>query len=302
MWQTPWREDVKCVSPQSTVLRAIADANLGVFVVRDEKPRKRELLCERPGPPALAMSLGLVRSNHMPLQNSEAFALFQPLLDSGCLSIESICDWKGGWRVWMVFEILTYDQPEDLDALRPFLLFGHDPFTNYFKLSYLFVRTCSNGILTEGTFHNPGPSIPPEDDHPRRFSAGSDGACEEIKAHLNEATTTFRRMNRMLVTSEESDRYLLDVADRVSKFRRTAVSDDRLEKLYSECKDRLFRRDDHVESKTQGTLWAAYNSVINWVDREAKVLHDWERVKELWSSSIKDDALYEAILRMPRGE
>ena len=294
MWQPPWHDAVKSVRPNSSVQQAIADANLGVFSVRDSKPGKRELLCEHPESPASARSLGLIRSNHVPLQNNEAFALFQPLVDSGCLSIDSACDWKGGWRVWMVFRILKYETAADLDHLRPFLLFGHDPFTNYFKLSYLLVRAATNGILTEGTYHNPGPSIPPHDHLPRRFSSGHEKACEEIQDHLSGVISTFRRMNRLPISPHEADGYLLEVARRTQKFRRSGLSDGQVNQLHAECKERLSRRDVSVHDK-QTTLWTAYTTVIEWIDRESATLHGWERLKELWSSSIKDDALYVAL-------
>lgn len=111
----------------------------------------------------------------------------------------------------MIFDIPKYENADEQDSLRPFLLFGHSPLTSYFKLSYLFVRASTNGVLTEGTFHNPGPGIPPRDQLPRRFSAGNEKACEEIQAHLLGVKNAFKRMKQLSVSSDEADSYFLDM-------------------------------------------------------------------------------------------
>jgi hypothetical protein len=113
---------------------------------------------------------------------------------------------------------------------------------------------------------------------------------------------TFQRMNRLPVSSDQVDSYLLDIARRLPKpgerFRRIRLSDDQTSQLYSVCKEQLHRRSDRAGDQTPTSLWDAYNAVVEWVDREANALQGWERLRELWLSGIKDDALYEALMRI----
>lgn len=83
-------------------------------------------------------------------------------------------------------------------------------------------------------------------------------------------------MNRLPISSDQIDSYLLDIARRLPKpgerFRRTRLSDDQTSQLYSAFKEQLFRRDDRAGDQTQTTMWDAYNAVVEWVDREANAL------------------------------
>lgn len=296
----PWHDAVKVVGRGSTVNQAINDANLARFVVREPKPGKRELFSEDRGSSDSPVFLKELGRSIVPLQNSEAFALFQPLIDLGCLAIDSICEWKGGERVWMVFEVLNCGCLDLRDHLRPFLLFGHDPSTNYFRLSYLFVKASTGCVMTEGTFHNPEPKIP-HDQIPRKFSAGDEKACEAVRTHLLTVMTAFKQMSETQISSEEADRYLLDVAHYVfnpaAKFGRTLLSDSQISQFFRASKEQLSRQNDCAELETT-TVWDAYTTVIEWVDHEASALQGWERLSELWFSNIKDSALYLALKRI----
>lgn len=295
----PWHDGVKIVSRGSTVDQAIEDANLGRFVVRESQPGIRELYCEGQGSTAPAVFLKTLRRNIVPLQNNEAFALFQSLIDLGCLAIDSICEWKGSERIWMIFEVLNCRLLDDSEQFRPFLLFGHDPSRNYFKLSYFFTRASSKGVLTQGTFHNPEPKIP-HDRMPRRFSVDNEKACEMMRTHLLSVINAFKQMSETPFSSEQVDRYFLDMAHYFPKpgetFRRTHLSDVQIGQFYLHCKEQLSRQTDLAGR--EATLWDAYNAVIEWVDREGSALHGWERLSELWFSGIKDSALYVALKRM----
>lgn len=75
--------------------------------------------------------LGVVGREYTPLQNSEAFAPFDPMLAAGALEIESAASLAGGRRVFMLgrfCDALTVEAVGGADTILPYLLIstGHD--------------------------------------------------------------------------------------------------------------------------------------------------------------------------------
>ena len=74
--------------------------------------------------------MGVVGPNYHPLQNREAFAVFQPFLDSKILSLETGGSLRSGRRVWLLGKFTGLEVAEVVpgDEVKPYLLLstGHD--------------------------------------------------------------------------------------------------------------------------------------------------------------------------------
>ncbi len=69
--------------------------------------------------------LGIVGKDYKPLQNNDAFAWFQPFLDSGEAFLETAGSLKGGKRIWILARANT----------RPLIVSKKDEICNYILLS-----------------------------------------------------------------------------------------------------------------------------------------------------------------------
>lgn len=78
-------------------------------------------------------ALGAVKTKFKPLQNADAFAFFQPLVDDGICKIDTIGSFGKGQKVWMLAEIInsryTVVEGDDI-SLYLILINAHDGSTS----------------------------------------------------------------------------------------------------------------------------------------------------------------------------
>lgn len=94
--------------------------------------------------------LGVVGPKYEPLQNVDAFSVFEPLVDSGDLSLETAGSLKNGRRVWILGKINVDGQEiEKNDLVNPYVLLSnsHDG-TMAVRFGFTPVRVVCNNTLT----------------------------------------------------------------------------------------------------------------------------------------------------------
>lgn len=93
----------------------------------------------------------VVSSNYQVLQNSEAFEVFRPMVESGDITLETAGSLNNGRRVWILAKVTGAKDAEiqDGDIVKPFVLLSnsHDG-TQAVRFGFTPVRVVCNNTLT----------------------------------------------------------------------------------------------------------------------------------------------------------
>lgn len=92
--------------------------------------------------------LGVVGPSFVPLQNKDAFAWFQPLIDSGEVQLEAAGSLRAGRRVWVLGKVASETEIVPGDVVRQYVLLahGHDG-SLAIRLGFTSVRVvCANTL------------------------------------------------------------------------------------------------------------------------------------------------------------
>lgn len=221
--------------------------------------------------------LGVVGKGFVPLQNSEAFAWFQPLVDSGLVTIEAAGSLRGGRRVWVLAkvkglaaEVITGDPVEQYILLAH----GHDGSLSIRCGLTLTRVVCSNTL---------------------QGAISSDQSRLVAIAHRAHAKTALDGVREMMLAAQANFRDLFGKLVELSKrpcddatlatFARMVFSPEDTEKGAPRIVARvgeLFQagRGSDIPG-VRGTLWGAYNAITEFVTHEQGKTAD-ARVERAW--------------------
>jgi phage/plasmid-like protein (TIGR03299 family) len=253
---------------------------------------------------------GLVGPDYKPLQNSEAFAFFDPVVEAGAVHYETAGSLGNGERVWVLAKL---NGPESefaikgRDVVQKYLLLsnGHDGRTAV-QVRFTPVRVVCQNTLSWA------------------LSAGKD----LFKVYHDS------RMHRRLMTAQEHVKELLGYYDeieaRFQDFANFEMKGDRMqlymqgvfpeprrrggqtERSFEQAKQkvagfrhqasRLFEEGrGNKEPGIRGTLWAAYNGVTEFVDHQGSFKSAWQRMNTICFGDgevLKHRALDQAVTLM----
>ncbi len=168
--QTPWHGLGVVLNNPPTILEGLIAADLNWQVdalplfcqspVEHEGRRKAGGFKEVPSKAILRLDtkevLGVVGPNWTPLQNAEAFKVFEPLVESKDLLLETAGSLKNGRRVWILARI-NADGAEisNGDEVRPYVLLSnsHDG-TMAVRFGFTPVRVVCNNTLSAAEKEN----------------------------------------------------------------------------------------------------------------------------------------------------
>ena len=249
-------------------------------VVRLDRWNRDELLT--PG----GSVLGVVKEYYQPLQNSEAFEFFDPLIKAGSVTYETAGALGDGERVWVLAHL-----PEDMsvvkdDIVRRYLLLSnsHDGNSSV-QVKLTPIRVVCNNTLTMALRDGPALYIA----HRQGLRDQLESARELIAAvtrRYDGIADSFRRFAEIGLDERRLGRYLSTV---FPDPKRGVTPKDRYRQLKQKVlENRLWSKRFFEAGKgtdipgVSGTLWAAYNGVAEFVDHRDSGRPESQRLDSIW--------------------
>ncbi|MGA2904621.1 MAG: DUF932 domain-containing protein [Candidatus Korobacteraceae bacterium] len=233
-----------------------------------------------------ATVLGIVRSAYMPLQNREAFTFFDPIVGRNAAVYHTAGALGDGERVWILAKL-----PEDIrvigdDITHKYLLLSnsHDG-NSAVQIKFTPIRVVCENTLTLALSQGPTLRVSHTKDVQERLRQAAK-VLNTIKVRYTELEEVFQRMAVVQMDVSRLQHYLSRVfpdptrrADEV-RYQR-ALEQARTDRAGAE---ELFLKGRGNDQKgVAGSLWAAYNGVIEYVDylKYAKASDD-RQVQAIW--------------------
>lgn len=297
--QTPWHGLGKKIERVLTVEEAIREAGLDWEVALQP-------IYTAPGPNMELVEdaqlcyrldngkqLGTVGKRYRPLQNAEAFKVFQPLVESNEIALETAGSLNEGRKIWILGRInkdpLTIVGKAD-DVVERFVLLSnsHDG-TLAVRMGFTPIRVVCNNTLTFAITSDDSKLIRV------RHTTNMVKTLDELRETMNVANAEFEataEQYRLLATrdinSKDLDKYFRIVFDK--------------------AEDQVFRKEGKIIELfengrgndlpgVRGTYWAAYNAVTEYLSYEQGRSQE-KRLDNLWfgtSVNINQKALDTAL-------
>jgi phage/plasmid-like protein (TIGR03299 family) len=248
--------------------------------------------------------LGYVGPSYHVLQNRDAFGWFQPLIESGQVSLETAGSLRGGKRVW----VLASTKSNTAEVVPG------DPVVNYLLLSNshdgsyaIRCGTTRTRVVCANTLamaHSDAASKLIRIYHTK----GAKDALEKVREVLDVANSEFlatveqyKALSRMPVNTRSLKAYVRRVF--VPKLIEADATDEDLAEATTCARIvpeviRLYEEGAGSQMQgVEGTMWGAYNAVTNYLSHERGRTQD-ARVDSLWfgeSKKLNERALKVAL-------
>ncbi len=288
--ETPWHGLGTPIDDTVSFWEAFEKANLNWNVFTEPTYRKdgtllRQRVAIRDTDQA---ELGSVGPRWTPLQNKDAFKVFEPLVEDGTISLETAGSLKGGKRVWVLCKI-NLDNSEivkgDEVAKYSLLSNGHDGILGvHFGFTPIRV-VCTN---TESMARNSKASKLIRVRH-HKFVQQNVEKLREVMDFANqefEATAEqYRHLASRGINQSDLQKYL-KIVFKLDKKEKDEIS--------TRSKNILGRVEDLFESGkgtdipgVKGTYWGAYNAVTEYLNYEKGRTAE-NRMDSLWYGQNRD--------------
>jgi phage/plasmid-like protein (TIGR03299 family) len=244
---------------------------------------------------------GTVGQGYTPLQNTDAFGFFDPIVKTGVAFYESAGALKNGERVWVMARLRKDFEVVPSDNIARYLLLSntHDG-TASVQLKFTPVRVVCKNTLNEALGRGPAIRIAHTPEMKVRLRDASDAVVSQIEHHFEDIGNRFRAMVKVSMSEPGLQGYLKAVfpepdRDADEKARKKAVA--RVQRDRAEA-SRLFTEGQGNEmAGVRGTLWAAYNGVTEYMDFHRGTYGDSKWLENIWfggASAVKARALDQA--------
>jgi phage/plasmid-like protein (TIGR03299 family) len=237
--------------------------------------------------------LGVVGAGFTPVQNVDAFAFFEPFVESGAVTLEAAGSLKGGRRVWVLAKLTDVaGEVGPGDEVRGYLLLyhGHDGSLRIWCLFTPIRVVCWNtatAAIEDGK--NVAVRI--------RHTKGVHEALEAVQATIDTTRQTFdvtleayRTLRRKQLPVEGLEQYVRRVFE-------VPAAEERMPR----CWDAIQRLAEEGAGSdlpgVRGSLWGAYNAITEWTAYERGRNED-NRLDSNWfgpSRAIRDRAFAVAM-------
>jgi len=228
---------------------------------------------------------GLVGNDYRVFQNRDAFSFFDLLAETGHVTFETAGALGNGERVWVLVKVDDEMQIKECDRVEKYLLFstGHDGRTAV-QIRFTPVRVvCQNTLIASLSagrdlfriYHTPGM---------RNAVADAKQEVQRIFEEYEQLEKTYERLACRQLTPEELSLYLGSVfPDPDRKKGQLAQSYEAALARVQQIRIRaagLFEKGKGNDHKAiRGTLWAAYNGVVELIDHHWTYSSLWHRME-----------------------
>jgi phage/plasmid-like protein (TIGR03299 family) len=230
---------------------------------------------------------GLVGNDYQPLQNREAFQFFDKIVATGKVSYETAGALGNGERVWVLAKVAGELTVSKVDKIDKYLLLstGHDGKTAI-QIRFTPVRVvCKNTLvrsMSEGTevsriYHVPGMQ--------NRFDKAQ-GAVESIFAQYDKLAANFQAMAGKQLAKLELGDYLAEVFPEPKRKkgqteRSYLAALQKVREMRTDAETLFTKGMGNDQAAIRGSLWAAYNGVIELVDHHWPYKTPWQRFQSV---------------------
>lgn len=228
--------------------------------------------------------LGIVGKEYTPLQNSDAFNWFDPIADGTKAIYHTAGALGDGERVWILAKLPDTIRVIGDDITEKYLLLSnsHDGNSSV-QVKFTPIRVVCQNTLTMALSQGKGIRVAHTPSLPVRMAAARD-ALGIIHERFAEITAAFKRMAEVNVTHERLAHYV----DRV--FPLPADKSDeqgiaRVQRARGEAARLFDTGRGNNAAKVRGTLWAAYNGVVEFVDYAMTHRDTNRRLDAIWFGS-----------------
>jgi phage/plasmid-like protein (TIGR03299 family) len=235
-------------------------------------------------------ALGMCRSRFTPMQNRDAFSIFQPILDQGIAQLDSIGCFGNGEKVWLLATLNRASlQVTGEDGIYQHLLLvtGHDGLTPI-QVGLIPVRIwCTNMLAGMSKYMV-------KFKHTETAGELLDFMRLRLAAEINKVSGFVNQLKKLAkveyANPEAYFRHVFGLDDAESESTNSANKVARLHELF------LTGRGNQLDG-VKGTVYAAYNAVTEYLNYEAG-RNDESRIRALWfgaNAQIAERALTLAL-------
>jgi len=237
----------------------------------------RKDLCDTKAPPIL----GIVGEQYTPLQNSEAFDFFDPIVGKDAAVYHTAGVLGHGERIWILAKLPADIRVIGDDIVNKYLLLSnsHDGLSAV-QVKFTPIRVVCQNTLTMALSQGPTIRIVHTKDMKQRLKQ-AEQLLGIVHTHYRDIEADFAAMTRVQVDGERLKEYLSQVfpdpkdPDNQKALKR--LRDDRSLAEY------FFDRGKGTDIKgVRGTLWAAYNGVAELIDHRVVGFSETRRLGSIW--------------------
>lgn len=231
---------------------------------------------------------GMVGNEYQVLQNQDAFSFFDPILATGMVTLETAGALGAGERVWVMARLKDDVDIAKDDAIQRYILLttGHDGRTAV-QIRFTPVRVVCQNTLTMSlatgsdfakAYHVPGM---------KGLLQDAQLGIEAILTSFKELEANFRRMVGCKLDKQLLEKYLDGVFpdpprrknENDSSFQRQLA---RVEQIRTHAKQLFDNGKGNTAPPVKGTLWAAYNGIIEMLDHKSPYKDRYHRLESVW--------------------
>lgn len=211
--------------------------------------------------------LSFVSNRYQPLQNVEAFKIFDPFIKSGILSYETAGSLNNGQKIWILAKMNKSFNVGDNDEIKQYVLLcnGHDGVTGVSLYPTGIRVVCQNTLALSSADAELGITI--------RHCGNIISALEKARDALFEidnrfviSKQIFDAMHKRIMSEEEKENYLSrlipDVNENMSERVKLSVKTQR-----NRISDLLYNgKNTELSNYDPRTAWALYNAAVEFAD------------------------------------
>ncbi len=240
------------------------------------------------GDEEMPVALGMVGDRYVPLQNTEAFAFFDPLLQQGWASLETAGALYDGEVVWVQVRLRDDMEVQEGDAIRRYLLLRnrHDG-EGAVSIRFSPVRVvCQNTLTFAERSQQAFASVRHSRSIAARLKAVQvDAIRAEVDAFTQRTTRVFRAMADRKLKAEEQ----LELLDRLCGKRPESPGPGQLTRRQM-AERRIFEQERMDPLAGSQTVWGLYNAITWMEDQRARQVKDFESAtNRMWFGSGADN-------------
>jgi len=223
--------------------------------------------------------LAVVGRDYTPLQNREAFGFLDPVVGEGGAVYHTAGSLRSGRRIWMLAKLPGHIRVVGDDIAEKFVLLSnaHDG-TAAVRIGLTPIRVVCQNTLNLALSGMRGLSIHHNPDVAKRVQD-----AHRLLGLVNESMTKAELIMQKMAATPATRDHLGDYFEQVLSV--PADSEDQRERVqqkHGRWAELFETGDGNQMTGVRGTLWAAYNAVTQWVDRESFTKRNKEPLNTVW--------------------
>lgn len=288
--ETPWHRLGKRLNQPATAAEAMVAAGLDWQVIKtplyfagphaDVKVKDRHVVCRTDRLDTKdGGQLAVVGGDFTPLQNSEAFNFLDPVVGEGGAVYHTAGALRGGRRVWMLAKLPGEIRVVGDDVAEKYILLSnaHDG-TQAVRVGFTPIRVVCQNTLNLALRGMAGVSIRHDPNVTKQVQQ-----AHKLLGIISDGFDQAGRIMQATARTPMTDQRIRDYFERVLPL---TSEDDLVRERVAQRHNRwveLFEVGDGNQMPgARGTLWAAYNGITQWVDRESYTTRNREPLNTIW--------------------